>query len=150
MRRILAYLCVAAAFAISSGVAAKGSLSSGPHNSGVHSSGHSSSNHAGHGSSLSPSTSHGHSDVSHSATGHGHSKADAGVKRDGHGKVARSEKNKDAFRKSHPCPSTGKSHGACPGYVIDHMQALKHGGADDSYNMQWQNVDAAKSKDRWK
>lgn len=59
---------------------------------------------------------------------HGHSKADPGVTRDEHGKIAWSEKARAEFRNSHPCPSTGKTRGACPGYVIDHVQALKHGG----------------------
>ena len=48
----------------------------------------------------------------------------------------------------HPCPSTGKTYGACPGYVVDHVQALKHGGADAPYNMQWQTTAEAKAKDR--
>jgi len=37
----------------------------------------------------------------------------------------------------------------CPGWVIDHKQALKHGGADEPYNMQWQTEAAAKDKDKW-
>jgi hypothetical protein len=32
--------------------------------------------------------------------------------------------------------------------VIDHVQALKHGGADTPSNMQWQTVQAAKVKDK--
>jgi hypothetical protein len=32
--------------------------------------------------------------------------------------------------------------------VIDHVQALKHGGADAPSNMQWQTVAAAKAKDK--
>jgi hypothetical protein len=35
-----------------------------------------------------------------------------------------------------------------PGYVIDHVQALKHGGSDTPANMQWQTKEAAKLKDR--
>jgi hypothetical protein len=31
--------------------------------------------------------------------------------------------------------------------VIDHVQALKHGGRDDASNMQWQTTVAAKAKD---
>ena len=38
--------------------------------------------------------------------------------------------------------------GACPGYVIDHVKALKHGGADEPGNMQWQTTAAAKAKDK--
>jgi hypothetical protein len=70
------------------------------------------------------------------------------VPRDSHGRIARSTKAKDEFKKSHPCPSTGRTSGACPGYVIDHVQALKHGGADSPGNMQWQTTAAAKAKDR--
>jgi hypothetical protein len=53
-----------------------------------------------------------------------------------------------AFQREHACPSTGKTSGACPGYVVDHVQALKHGGADSPGNMQWQTVQDAKAKDR--
>jgi hypothetical protein len=71
------------------------------------------------------------------------------VQRDKHGKIARSQQAKNEFKKGHPCPSTGKSSGACPGYVIDHVQALKHGGTDKPSNMQWQTKQAAKEKDKW-
>jgi hypothetical protein len=71
------------------------------------------------------------------------------VKRDKHGKIARSSKARNDFKKSHPCPSTGKTSGACPGYVVDHVKALKHGGADAPSNMQWQTTIDAKSKDKW-
>lgn len=70
------------------------------------------------------------------------------VRRDAHGRFKRSRRAKDAFRRSHPCPSTGRTTGACPGYVIDHIRALKHGGADSASNMQWQTVAAAKAKDK--
>ena len=68
--------------------------------------------------------------------------------RDSHGKIKRSEKAKDVFKKSHPCPSTGKSSSSCPGYVIDHIKPLKRGGADDPSNMQWQTKEDAKRKDK--
>ena len=73
----------------------------------------------------------------------------AGVTRDAHGKIARSPHAKEAFRRVHPCPATGKTYGACPGWVVDHVQALKHGGADDPSNMQWQRQSAARAKDKW-
>jgi hypothetical protein len=60
----------------------------------------------------------------------------------------RSQNAKNDFKKQSPCPSTGKSSGACPGYVIDHVKPLKRGGADDPSNMQWQTKEAAKQKDR--
>jgi hypothetical protein len=65
-----------------------------------------------------------------------------------HGRVKRSAAAKDAFKHSHPCPSTGKSSGACPGYVIDHVKALACSGADNPSNMQWQTTAAAKAKDK--
>jgi len=80
--------------------------------------------------------------------GGGHHKAE-GVARDSHGKIARSREAKDAFKRQHPCPSTGRSSGACPGYVIDHVIALKRGGTDDPVNMQWQTTAAAKAKDKY-
>jgi hypothetical protein len=92
----------------------------------------------------------GHSGAHHTSTAEHHrSTYAAGVRRDSHGRVERSTKAKDEFRRQHPCPSTGSSRGACPGYVIDHVQALKHGGADVPENMQWQSKADAKAKDRW-
>ena len=91
-----------------------------------------------------------HPDRSQHAGSHAYRpRAYPGVKRDAHGRIARSAHAKDAFRNTHRCPATGKRYGACPGYVIDHVQALKHGGADAPYNMQWQTRANAKAKDRW-
>ncbi|MGA7180182.1 MAG: HNH endonuclease signature motif containing protein [Thiobacillaceae bacterium] len=69
----------------------------------------------------------------------------------GHGGAhhPRSQQAKRDFKREHPCPSTGKSRGGCPGYVIDHVQALKHGGADAPSNMQWQTKEDARAKDKW-
>ena len=69
--------------------------------------------------------------------------------RDGHGRIKRSKAVRDAFMRDHPCPSTGKRSGACPGYVVDHVRPLKRGGADHPSNMQWQSKEDAKAKDRW-
>ena len=71
------------------------------------------------------------------------------VQRDSHGRIARSPKAKSDFKNQNPCPSTGKSSGACPGYVIDHVQPLKRGGTDAPSNMQWQTNEAAKQKNKW-
>jgi hypothetical protein len=60
----------------------------------------------------------------------------------------RSEKARKDFEHQSPCPSTGKKFGPCPGYIIDHVKALKRGGADDPSNMQWQTIEAAKQKDK--
>ncbi len=70
------------------------------------------------------------------------------VQRDSHGRIKRSGAAKDSFKRQHPCPSTGKSSGACPGYVVDHVKALRCGGADAPSNMQWQTTAAAKAKDK--
>jgi hypothetical protein len=68
--------------------------------------------------------------------------------RDASGRIARSSTARRAFRSYNPCPATGATKGPCPGYMIDHIQALKHGGADSPDNMQWQTREAAKAKDR--
>ena len=72
-----------------------------------------------------------------------------GVQRDSHGRIKRDPKARQAFMRTHPCPSTGKTKGACPGYVVDHIKPLKRGGADTPSNMQWQTQAAAKAKDKW-
>lgn len=72
-----------------------------------------------------------------------------GSTRNSHGRIQRSAAAKDAFKRQHPCPSTGRSTGACPGYVIDHINALACGGLDSPSNMQWQTVVAGKAKDKW-
>ena len=83
--------------------------------------------HAGYGTS--------HSHYTHSSTtSHGGHKRDPAQRR--------------AFQRFHPCPSTGKTSGACPGYVVDHVTPLKRGGADAPSNMQWQTVAEGKAKDR--
>ena len=71
------------------------------------------------------------------------------MKRDKHGKIARSQAAKNNFKKAHPCPSTGRSTGACPGYVIDHVRPLKRGGPDVPSNMQWQTTEEGHAKDKW-
>lgn len=116
---------------------------------GGHSSSHSS-HSSSHSSDSSSHSSHsGSASSSSGGSGHsGHHKAE-GVARDSHGKIARSAKAKDDFKRQHPCPSTGRSSGACPGYVIDHVIALKRGGSDDPVNMQWQTTAAAKAKDKY-
>lgn len=65
-----------------------------------------------------------------------------------HAEKKRSIAAKDAFKREQPCPSTGRSSGRCPGYVVDHRVALACGGADDPSNMQWQTTTAARLKDK--
>ena len=61
----------------------------------------------------------------------------------------RSVAAKDSFKREQPCPSTGRSSGACPGYVVDHVKPLACGGADAAANMQWQRIAEGKAKDKW-
>lgn len=68
--------------------------------------------------------------------------------RDKHGRIKRSSRVKAAFERAHPCPSTHKMSGACPGYVVDHKIPLRCGGADAPSNLQWQPVAEAKAKDK--
>jgi hypothetical protein len=52
------------------------------------------------------------------------------------------------FQHLHPCPSTGRTTGACPGYVRDHIVPLCKGGPDTVHNMHWQTTATAKAKDK--
>lgn len=60
---------------------------------------------------------------------------------------ARDPKQVAAFRKTHACPSTGKTTGACPGQVVDHVKPLCFGGADHPDNMTWQDQKISYIKD---
>lgn len=71
------------------------------------------------------------------------------IERDAHGRIKCSEKAKADFKAANPCPANHKRAGACPGYVIDHINPLACGGADSSENMQWQTVADGKAKDGW-
>ncbi len=71
------------------------------------------------------------------------------VHRASHGSAKRDPEQREKFMRAHPCPSTGKTSGACPGYIVDHVVPLKRGGADRPDNMQWQTVKAAKAKNKW-
>lgn len=66
----------------------------------------------------------------------------------------RGTKAKAEFRKIHPCPSTGKTTGACPGWQVDHVIPLASCGCDVVENMQWLKVSTktcagTECKDRW-
>jgi hypothetical protein len=76
-------------------------------------------------------------------------RSSAGIFITSNGRAKRSPAAKASFMRSHPCPSTGKRSGGCPGYVVDHVRPLAKGGADNPSNMQWQTVQAAKEKDKW-
>jgi hypothetical protein len=53
------------------------------------------------------------------------------------------------FQRLHPCPSTGRTTGACPGWVKDHIRALCLTGpaGDVVENLQWQTIHDARVKD---
>jgi len=63
-------------------------------------------------------------------------------------KTHRDPTQRAVFMQHHPCPSTGKTRGRCPGYIVDHIKPLCAGGADHPSNMQWQTAEQAKNKDR--
>lgn len=51
--------------------------------------------------------------------------------------IQRSRAEVHAFRLHHPCPVTGGTRGACPGWAVDHIRPLCAGGEDTPGNMQW-------------
>ena len=71
------------------------------------------------------------------------------INRTSDGKIARSKWAVTLFKRQHPCPTTGLSKGLCPGYVVDHAQALCKCGADRPINLRWQTAKDARLKDRW-
>ncbi len=52
------------------------------------------------------------------------------------------------FQRANPCPSTGKTRGACPGWQGDHREALICGGRDELQNLQWLTVEEHRAKTR--
>lgn len=52
------------------------------------------------------------------------------------------------FQKANPCPATGKTSGACPGWQKDHVMPLCAGGADAPENMHWLSIADHKAKTR--
>lgn len=50
---------------------------------------------------------------------------------------ARSAAQVYRFRQMEPCPATGQTRGACPGWQVDHINPLCAGGADHPRNFQW-------------
>jgi len=90
-----------------------------------------------------------HSSHSHSAASH-HSgyTTNHGIRHHRHERIKRSRAARHDFMSQHPCPSTRKANGRCPGYVVDHVNPLECGGADTPSNMQWQTVAARKANDK--
>jgi len=59
-----------------------------------------------------------------------------------------------AFRRIHPCPTTGLSTGSCPDWSVDYVIPLVVGGCDSVSNLQWlpnkiKSCASSDCKDRW-
>ena len=75
------------------------------------------------------------------------------IKRDANGQIMRRADVLVAFKKIHPCPSTGKTTGACD-WEIDHVIPLSAFGSDTVSNLQWlppaiKRCSGKLCKDRW-
>lgn len=64
------------------------------------------------------------------------------------GKVPPSAAAVRAFREKHPCPTTASIYGACPGYVVNHIEPPCKGGPDVPSNLQWQTHTSADRQDQ--
>ncbi len=60
--------------------------------------------------------------------------------------IQRSAAEVRAFRAENPCPITGRTRGACPGWQVDHPKPLCAGGLDHRSNMAWLSVEDHKWK----
>ncbi len=74
--------------------------------------------------------------------------------RDARGAIKRNSAVIDAYKRLHPCPATGLSTGACPGWQINHTIPLVSGGCDSVINMSWlplqiKTCTSAHCVDRW-
>lgn len=75
-------------------------------------------------------------------------------KRDAAGQIVRSSAVVAAFRRIHPCPSTGLRTGPCEGWQADHTWPLACGGCDSVSNLSWMPTvlkagPGTLPKDRW-
>jgi len=59
------------------------------------------------------------------------------VVRNADGTAKRSQKVLNEYKKLHPCPSTGMTFGACPGWALNHAIPLACGGKDIVINLIW-------------
>lgn len=59
------------------------------------------------------------------------------VVRDATGNIKRSSAVLTAYKKLHPCPSTGLTTGSCPDWSLNHSIPLACGGCDAVYNLTW-------------
>jgi hypothetical protein len=69
-------------------------------------------------------------------------------KRDANGRIIRRSAVITAYKKIHPCPSTGLyGSGACPDYSLNHNMPLACGGCDSVSNLMYMRNDAKKIVD---
>jgi hypothetical protein len=148
--KLIAVSVLAVALTIGYAYGKGGGHSGGYHTGSGHSSGHTSGHSSGHSSHWGHSSYHYHAPAVHRvSTYSGHTFHTAHYAtgyvgaRDAEGRIVRSESAKRDFMRM-----TGYPHGR-PGYVVDHVIALKRGGADDPSNMQWQTIAEGKAKDKW-
>lgn len=74
---------------------------------------------------------------------------DGGIGEEGPGeRQARGTAAVREFRRANPCPATGQTRGACPGWQVDHVQALVCGGRDEPANLQWLTAQEHREKTR--
>lgn len=59
---------------------------------------------------------------------------------------SRTQRARSDFQRLKPCPTTGRTQGACPGYTIGYIKPLRQGGANTAGNMRWQATQVAKVK----
>lgn len=76
------------------------------------------------------------------------------IVRDANGRIHRSSAVIAAFRRDHPCPSTGRITGPCKGWAVDHVIPLASCGCDTPFNLQWlpdsiKSCAGSQCKDRW-
>lgn len=59
------------------------------------------------------------------------------VVRNSNGTIARRRDVLAEYQRLYPCPSTGRTYGACPGWALDHTIPLSCGGCDSVSNLSW-------------
>lgn len=65
------------------------------------------------------------------------------------GTIKRSSTVLTAFKKIHPCPATGLTTGACPGWSMNHVIPLACGGCDSVSNLAWLPVQIKSCSSWW-
>lgn len=65
------------------------------------------------------------------------------------GSILRSVAVLRAFQRIHPCPETGKTTGACPGWALNHVIPLACGGCDSVANLDWMPDEIKSCREPW-